>query len=73
MTYLVLDKAKEGVVQGLELLRLPDQGKALTVSTAQRPPHVHCRHTKLKPIRAASIHKAIILTGVAFQRWKATT
>lgn len=46
MAYLVFDKAEQGVVEGLELFRLPDQGEALTVSTAQRPPHVHCRHDK---------------------------
>ena len=46
MAYLVFDKAEQGVVEGLELFRLPDQGKALTVSTAQRSPHVHCRHDK---------------------------
>lgn len=41
-SYLVFDKAEEGVVEGLELFRFPHQGKALAVSTAQRPPHVHC-------------------------------
>lgn len=43
--YLVFDKGEEGVVEGLELFRLPDQGKALTVCTPQGPPHVHCTHT----------------------------
>ena len=45
VAHLVLDEGEEGVVEGLELLRLPDQCKALTICTAQRPPHVHCTHT----------------------------
>lgn len=44
--YLVLDKGSEGVVEGHQLLSLPDQREALTVCTSQRAPHVHCKQYK---------------------------
>ncbi len=66
VAHLVLDEGEEGVVEGLELLRLPDQCKALTICTAQRPPHVHCTHTHTQDARnTAALMKCSIRASAA--------